>query len=87
MVSISGMCQDRANTEQALERKRIKVDLVGVSVDLEDWTKFQGLVMISKEKKEEFISDTIDDMVHHILYENPELFNSYVLQSRQPPSR
>lgn len=56
----------------------VVVDLKGLKLNAENWAKFQSLTMISAEGKNQFLSDIVNDMIQHILYENPELFNSYV---------
>lgn len=82
MVSNSDMCQNRAkngNTAHVLEQnnKKVKVSLADIELEGKDWARFQGLVMLTAEAKQQFLSDALQGMLEELLYDNPELFSQY----------
>lgn len=70
-------------------QKTTMTTTVQIEIDLKEqnWKTFQGLVMLNDKTKKQFLSDVVNDMLEHFLYNNPELFNSYVSLSRTRPSR
>ena len=54
------------------------ISLEGIKINKRDWERFHSLVMISEEKRRQFLSDMFAGLLKEFLYQNPELFNSYV---------
>ena len=67
------------NAEQKVTTSTVQIEL---DLKEQNWKTFQGLVMLDEKAKRQFLSDVINDMLEHFLYNNPELFNSYVSLSR-----
>ena len=72
------------NAEQKVTTSTVQIEL---DLKEQNWKTFQGLVMLNDKTKRQFLSDVVNDMLEHFLYNNPELFNSYVSLSRMQLSR
>lgn len=72
------------NAEQKVTTSTVQIEL---DLKEQNWKTFQGLVMLNDKTKRQFLSDVVNDMLEHFLYNNPELFNSYVSLSRTQLSR
>lgn len=59
----------------------ITVTLENLEINKKDWILFESLVLITPLVKKEFLSDRIQDFIHELLFENPDLFNYYVKRS------
>lgn len=80
-MQMTGMATTISTTD---DEQRATTTKVNIEMDLKEqnWKTFQGLVMLDDKTKKQFLSDVVNDMLEHFLYNNPELFNSYVSLSR-----
>lgn len=77
-VVLSEVQKQEGGMAAVAEEETIIICLEGIRISRRDWEKFHSLVMISEEKRRQFLSDMFAGLLKEFLYQNPELFNAYV---------
>jgi hypothetical protein len=54
---------------------------IQADIDSADWNRFN--LVLSKEAQQAFINNVLGDMFKELLYDNPELLNSYLKHAAQ----